>query len=61
MCRKPSFTWWDGLGRCVIYPVSVHVSGRQWDEKNILNPLSLSVMGTSFTLRRVNNYGMDTL
>lgn len=39
MYRKPSFTWWDGLGRCVIYPVSVHVSGRQWDEKNILVPL----------------------
>lgn len=36
MCRKPSFTWWDELGRCVIYPVSVHVSGRQWDEKNII-------------------------
>ena len=31
MDRKPSFTWWDGLGRCVIYPVSVHVSGRQRD------------------------------
>lgn len=36
---KPSFTWWDGLGRCVIYPVSVHVSGRQWDEKSILVPV----------------------
>ena len=35
MDRKPSFTWWDGLGRCVIYPVSVHVSGRQWDENII--------------------------
>lgn len=39
MDHKPSFAWWDGLGRCVIYPVSVHVSGRQWDEKSILVPL----------------------
>lgn len=39
MDSKPSFAWWDGLGRCVIYPVSVHVSGRKWDEKSILVPL----------------------
>ena len=37
--RKPSFTQWDNLGPCVIYPVSVHVNGRQWEDKNILVPL----------------------
>ena len=37
--RVPSFTLWGDLGPCVIYPVSVHVSGRQWEDKNILVPL----------------------
>lgn len=54
MYRKPSFTWWDGLGRCVIYPVSVHVSGRQWDEKNILVPLQEGVRKFGF----VDSYGV---
>lgn len=39
MYRKPSFTRWGNYGPCVIYPVSIHVSGRQWEEKEILVPL----------------------
>lgn len=34
--RVPSFTYWGNLGLCVIYPVSIHVSGRQWEDKSIL-------------------------
>lgn len=34
--RVPSFTYWGNLGLSVIYPVSVHISGRQWEDKNIL-------------------------
>lgn len=35
--RKPEFTrTWGFMGPCVIYPVSVHVGGRQWEHRMIL-------------------------
>lgn len=44
--RVPAFTLWDGFGPCVIYPVSCHVSGRNWEDKEILVPLKSWDKGT---------------
>lgn len=45
MNRKPEFILWDGLGPCVVYPVSVHVCGRTWMDKNILVPVKAWLNG----------------
>ncbi|MBR5883853.1 MAG: hypothetical protein IKZ17_01340 [Bacteroidaceae bacterium] len=39
MNRKPAFIRFGNLGPCVVYPVSIHVGGRTWEEKEILVPV----------------------
>lgn len=39
--RKPKFLSEFGfLGRCIAYPVTVHISNRQWQDKWVLVPVN---------------------
>ena len=41
MNQRPTFMNFDGsrTGWCVLYPVDIHIAGRQWEEKLIVVPL----------------------
>ena len=42
MNQRPTFMHFDGsrTGWCVLYPVEIHIAGRQWEEKLIVVPLN---------------------
>lgn len=41
MKQRPTFYRFDNacLGRCVLYPVEIHIAGRQWKENLVVVPL----------------------
>lgn len=49
MNQRPTFMHFDGscTGWCVLYPVEIHIAGRQWEEKLIHERISQEARQTA--------------